>query len=117
MSSAPEPHKLEKLPLWVREYIRKLERDNDNLQTKLAAASGEETPIEIDPYTIGKTLPRRFIDKYSTIRFTCADKNHVDVRLKGDGVDIFSNGFGRASLVILPKASNHFHIGFAEVKE
>jgi hypothetical protein len=107
-----------RLPKTAQERIRWLERENDKLSEKLAAISGEkETRIEIDPHGAHNTARRRFIEAYASIRFKCGEQRYVDVRLKGNGVDVFADAFGRESLVILPGASNHFHIGFAEVEK
>ena len=107
-----------RLPKAAQERIRWLERENDKLSEKIAAITGEkETRIEIDPHGAHEAARRRFIEPYSSIRFKCGEHRYVDVRLKGNGVDVFADAFGRESLVILPGASNHFHIGFAEVEK
>jgi len=108
---------IERLPKWAQEHIRKLENENASLARKLANVTGEiETAVEIDPHGEFRGQARRFIDRHASVRFKCGGlPRYIEVRLKNSGVDVFADPFGRESLVILPGASNHFHIAFAEL--
>lgn len=98
--------KLKRLPKWVQTYIIGLEKKNDAL---ISLLNGDpQTDVKVDLYMSGC---QRYLPNRSTVHYSLSPGLYVDVRLRkqdrrGNVVEIYTSD----QAVILPEATNHFHI-------
>lgn len=101
--------KLAKLPKWIQEHIKYLERKVQNLEESISNLTGEEeSDIKCIFNMTGKEF---FLPTRSTIRFSIGGlREYADVSVAREGDSKKLNLFTGDQAVILPEATNHFSV-------
>lgn len=96
-----QKEKIKKLPQWIQHYILIIEKRNDMLTSILNGEENTSIKALMGSEGVNRNIPDR-----ATIRFIMNNGSHVDISFSKDHLEVFT----RDTAIIIPEASNHFHI-------
>lgn len=105
------PEQRKKLPAYARDRLYALESEVAALKEQLATFSGEESPIEVDPYR--RDGLRLYIPEHLVVRYTFPN-GHVNVCIRHGRLDINSTAFSPHVMELQPCAANSVSVGFCK---